>query len=97
MSQAKANGGYYERKSMRAEMLLGVMGDLQKACPVPQVDEALRAAGAAALDFEKREALGAIADQVGKLAADFASKADGAALAGLDPLLPTEYRVHHDG
>lgn len=94
MSQAKANGGYYERKSMRAGMLLGALGDVQKACPVPQVDEALKAAGAAALDFDKREALGAVADQVGKLAADFAANANGAALAGLDALLPTEYRVH---
>ena len=94
MSQTKNDGGYYERKTMRAGMLLGVLGDLQKACPIAQVDETLKAAGAAELEFARREGLGAIADQVGKLASDFASNADAAALSGIDPLLPTEYRVH---
>jgi hypothetical protein len=54
----------------------------------PHVAAAMQAALGARLKLNNREALVAAADEIGKSAYEFASTADGATLAAIDPLLP---------
>jgi len=74
--------------AQRAVGLKHRLHDISKKMSDAHVQQAVDAALAVELKLNRRDALTAAADTVGKAAFDFATKADGKELAAIDPLLP---------
>ena len=87
-AEASRKAPYGVAAAQRAVGLKHRLHDISKTITNVHVQQAVDAALAVELKLNRRDALTAAADTVGKAAFDFATKADGNELAAIDPLLP---------
>jgi hypothetical protein len=92
VAKATVKADYAVKMAKRVKAALARLQGIKAAVAIPEVDQMIAAGDAVSLKLNNEKELVGAAEKVSALTRKFLDSADGSKLAGLDKLLPTEYK-----